>query len=189
VAVTVRRAEREDARAIAEVHVRSWRAAYRAILDDELLDGISVGEREGMWSRILREDGAWLNLVAADQGAVVGFCSVATPSRDPGVDPGTVEMGALYVDPPTWGAGTGSALLAASLERLAETGWRQATLWVLPENLAARAFYEKAGFRLEDGVESVEGRSGRRVIRFRREISPAGRSDRGAGGADRAGRQ
>lgn len=172
-AVTVRRAEREDARAIAEVHVHSWRSAYRGILDDEVLDGISIGERQGMWSRILREEGDWLNLVAEREGSMLGFCSVATPSRDAGVDPGTVEIGALYVDPPHWREGAGSALLTVSLEQLARAGWRRAILWVLPENLGARAFYEQAGFRLDDGVESVEGRSGRRVIRFRRQLTSA----------------
>jgi GNAT superfamily N-acetyltransferase len=44
--VKVRQARDGDVPSIAEIHVRSWRAAYRGILSDELLDGLSVSERE-----------------------------------------------------------------------------------------------------------------------------------------------
>ena len=42
--VTVRDATVDDARAIAEVHVASWRWAYRGQLPDDLLDGLSVDD-------------------------------------------------------------------------------------------------------------------------------------------------
>ncbi|HUQ39529.1 MAG TPA: hypothetical protein VM030_05200, partial [Acidimicrobiales bacterium] len=45
----VRVAGVEDARAIAEVHVASWLAAYRGIIDDDVLDGLSVDARAARW--------------------------------------------------------------------------------------------------------------------------------------------
>jgi len=42
----IRPATPEDARAIAEVHVASWRYAYRGLLPDDVLDRLSVEERE-----------------------------------------------------------------------------------------------------------------------------------------------
>jgi len=38
-----------DARAIAEIHVASWRSAYRGLLPDSLLDAMSVDELEQRW--------------------------------------------------------------------------------------------------------------------------------------------
>ena len=41
----VRRAEPADARGIAEVHTRTWQAAYRHVFPAEVLDGLDVEER------------------------------------------------------------------------------------------------------------------------------------------------
>ena len=165
--VRIREAEEDDVPGIAEVHVRSWQAAYRGVLPDDLLDGLSVAEREESWRAILDEGGdRWLTLVAADAaGNLVGFCSVATPSRE---EKAAAEIGALYIDPHRWRQGAGSALLSATLEELSRQGWSEVILWVLPENEAALAFYDRFGFAVEKGVEKLEERSGHRVVRLRR---------------------
>lgn len=49
----VRKASSEDVPGIAGIHVRSWRVAYRGILSDELLDSLSVPEREESWRALL----------------------------------------------------------------------------------------------------------------------------------------
>lgn len=134
----------EDPPGIAGVHVRSWRAAYRGVVPDELLDGLSVSERERSWRAALGDgEDARITLVA------------------------------LYVDPDRWRQGVGGALLASALERVARRGCREAVLWVLPENRAALAFYERFGFEVEAGVEKIEERSGRPVIRLRASLPPA----------------
>lgn len=167
----VRRAREDDAHRIAEIHVRSWQAAYRSILPNALLDGLAISEREQGWRALLRNaDDSSLTLVAEDAGAVTGFCSVATPSRDPGAGTQTAEIGALYVDPEHWREGAGSAMLSAALTELADRGWRQVVLWVLPENQPALTFYDRFGFTVEEGAEKLEERSGRPVIRFRAEL-------------------
>ncbi len=165
----VRSATAGDAPRIAEIHVRSWQAAYRDILPDSLLDGLSVSEREQSWDTLLSDGGdRWLTLVAEDSsGVLVGFCSVATPSRDEDASEATAEVGALYVDPEHWREGAGGVMLSTALEQLGQKGWHDAILWVLPENQAALAFYDRFGFLVEDGVEKREKRSGRPVIRLR----------------------
>jgi GrpB-like predicted nucleotidyltransferase (UPF0157 family)/GNAT superfamily N-acetyltransferase len=168
-AVAVRAAEESDAAAIAAVHVRSWRAAYRGVLPDALLDGLSVSEREESWRALLGAGGGrWLTLVAADPGGDLrGFCSVATPSADAGAGQRTAEIGSLYVDPACWRQGLAGAMLETALRDLTQDGWREVILWVLPENRAALAFYDRFGFTVEQGVEKIEQRSGRPVIRLR----------------------
>lgn len=140
------------------------------MLSDALLDGLSVPEREQSWAALLGDCGErWLTLVAEEGDAgITGFCSLATPSRDEGADERTAEIGALYIDPDHWREGVGSALLSAALAELSERGWRDVVLWVLPENRRALAFYDRFGFAIEPGVEKVEERSGRPVIRLRR---------------------
>jgi GrpB-like predicted nucleotidyltransferase (UPF0157 family)/GNAT superfamily N-acetyltransferase len=165
----VRKARGGDAPRIAEIHVRAWQAAYRDVLPDALLDGLSVSEREQSWDALLRDgENHWLTLVAEGSGgALAGFCSVATPSRDEGVGEKTAEVGALYVDPARWREGVGAVMLSAALAELGEQGWREVVLWVLPENQPALAFYDRFGFAVDEGVEKREERSGRPVIPLR----------------------
>jgi ribosomal protein S18 acetylase RimI-like enzyme len=167
--VKIRQAREADARGIADIHVRSWQAAYRGILADEVLEGLSVSEREASWRALLgAADGLWLNLVAEhDRDDLAGFCSVATPSREEGVTESTAEVGALYVAPHHWRQGAGVALLTTALEELSARHYRDVILWVLPENRAALAFYDRFGFEIEEGREKREARSGHRVIRLR----------------------
>lgn len=167
-AMNVRGADDGDVPGIARIHVRSWQAAYRGVLPEALLDGLSVPEREGSWRAILTEGDLWMTRVAEEVGGeLVGFCSVALSARDEGAGATTAEIGALYVDPDRWREGAGSALLAAVLGELGERGRRDVVLWVLPENQAALAFYDRFGFAVEEGVEKREERSGRPVIRLR----------------------
>ena len=44
----VRRAEKEDARQIAEILVEDWQKAYRGIMDSDFLDSISADRRYGI---------------------------------------------------------------------------------------------------------------------------------------------
>jgi len=53
--VSIRPAGLDDARAIAEIHVRAWQWAYRGQIPDEILDGLSVEHREQGWRRQLSE--------------------------------------------------------------------------------------------------------------------------------------
>ena len=172
-AVSIRRAKDADVPAIADIHVRSWQAAYRGILPDELLDGLSTEERERSWRELLTADAdGWLTLVAErPDGTLTGFCSVATPSHDADASESTAEVGALYVNPDHWREGAGSALMESALAELARLGWREIILWVLPENRPALAFYDRFGFAVEEGVEKLEERSGRTVVQLRTSLT------------------
>jgi len=59
--VTVRRAEPADARGIAEVHTRTWQAAYRHVFPADVLDSLDVEERVRGWlERIETDMAVWL---------------------------------------------------------------------------------------------------------------------------------
>jgi hypothetical protein len=59
----IRAAQIEDAKQIAEVHVASWRAAYRGILPDSMLDNLSVEKRTELWQERLWGAAEATNLV------------------------------------------------------------------------------------------------------------------------------
>jgi len=158
-----------DARGIASVTVRAWRAAYRGIVPDAVLDRLSVDEREAIGRDMLADtSGGSFTLVAlAAEGQVEGFCTVSVPSRDDDAGEGTAEVAATYVDPACWRQGIGGALLREVWAMLQSQGaWREATLWVLRANEGARSFYERFGFE-PDGAAKVHERSGQEVVRMR----------------------
>jgi hypothetical protein len=81
VAVTVRDAVADDARAIAEVHVASWRWAYRGQVPDGILDSLSVDEREANWERSLSREEVGVTVAIDAAGAVVGFVETGPGGR------------------------------------------------------------------------------------------------------------
>ena len=156
----MRHAEKGDVPAIAGVHVRAWRAAYRGLVHDAVLDSLSVAEREQMWNGLVpSRDDAHVTIVAEIEGEVVGFCSVAAPSRDADAPEGTAEIPAIYVEPDRRRGGIGAALLDAALVALEAAGWRRVTLWVVATNANARAFHARFGFGPDGASQAVEDRA------------------------------
>jgi len=147
--VLVRPARREDAAAIADIHVRTWQAAYEHVFGAERLAG--VGDRRTQWEeRLANPPPGRQVFVSEDDGRVTGFVSVGD-SRD---EPGKGELFAIYVLPVAWGSGAGSALMATALEAL--RAYPSATLWVLEDNPRARRFYAREGWILDGGRRDEE---------------------------------
>jgi len=137
----IRPASESDAHGIAEVHVRSWQAA--GIFSAEALGQLSVDERISTWLDAIASGEAVV--VADEDGAVVGFAAVRAATEDQ--TKGLGELGALYVEPSSWGRGVGRDLVAADENALREGGFSDAILWVLDENRRARDFYAASGWR------------------------------------------
>ena len=151
----VREARLEDAPEIARVHIQTWRAAYRGLIPDSILDDLDLQERTKLWRRNLSLPNLWV-FVAVQEESVVGFCSLA-PARDDEEDPKVVvEVTSIYVNPDEWDKGFGKALSEAALQKARQCGFQEVLLWVLRENQRARDFYEHLRFQL-DGVGNAKG--------------------------------
>jgi GNAT superfamily N-acetyltransferase len=151
----IREAAPADARPIAEIHVRAWRAAYRGQMPDAFLDALSVEDRleQHEWTiRNPRE--TWRLWVAEDAGRPVGF-AVTGPSEDADADERTGEVYAIYLEPDRVGTGVGRQLFGHAVGDLRARGFRTATLWVLESNEGARRFYDRAGWSA-DGTTASE---------------------------------
>lgn len=72
--VRIRDGRPEDARAIAEVHIASWRWGYRELLPEATLDALSVADREAMWAGWLADPEPRAEVLVAEvDGRVIGF--------------------------------------------------------------------------------------------------------------------
>lgn len=158
--VDFRSAEPGDEVAIAEVHVLTWQVAYRGMIPDAFLDGLSVSQRTDNWRRIINEldppaTGALVALIGPEVVGFVHFC----PSRDGDADPNVGEVTAIYVQPAHWSKGIGRGLLQRAVVSLEEAGYSSATLWVIDGNARACRFYDDGGW-MTDGVTKKDERAG-----------------------------
>lgn len=149
----IRRATINDVKAMAEVHVKSWQAAYCGLLPEDFLQNLSVSLREEQWRRGLQNPEQVMLVYERD--TVVAFCGFA-PSRDEDVDKTKVaELGTIYALESAWGQGIGKALWQEAIKLMCEKGFAEATLWVLRGNERAIKFYERQGM-VFDGTTKTE---------------------------------
>ena len=137
-----------DAHDVAAVHVRSWQSAYRGLLPDDVLAGLSIPDREQFWSDVLTARPPYTRTVAATiAGVIVGFAATGPPLVPADrADPTVGDLYALYVAPDVWRRGIGTQLHAAALDRLRSCGFTHAGLWVLDTNERALRFYYRHGW-------------------------------------------
>ena len=172
--VEVREATPDDARAIATVHVASWRAAYRGLMPDEVLAGLSVPDRERSWlDRLTAQAPRTRTVLATDGPTVLGFASTGPPLvPEDRPDPDLGDLYAVYLDPGVWGRGVGTRLHAAALDSLRDCGFTRAGLWVLDGNERALRFYRREGW-VDTGRTRLDRGPGGITLHERRLLRPS----------------
>lgn len=153
--LSVRAGAAGDARAISELHIAAWRAAYREVMPEAYLAALDVEERIKLWTRTLSRPGPGSAAVAELDGAIAGFCFYG-PSRD-AEPPGVAEIFAVNVHPDRWRHGAGRALCEHAFNQAAARECASVTLWVLSGNQRARAFYSSLGYAA-DGAERTDSK-------------------------------
>jgi ribosomal protein S18 acetylase RimI-like enzyme len=132
----IRRATSEDADAVADVYIASFRGLAflpRVHSDEEI--------RAWIRSQLLPKCEVW---IAYENGRVVGMAALSEALLEQ-----------LYVHPDAQSRGVGAALLEHAKARRP----RGFALWVFQENVRARRFYERHGcrlVRLTDGTGNEE---------------------------------
>lgn len=156
----IRTARPADAERIRQVSARSCRAAYEDILDDEALiesmEDPAVTDEISDWLDETADEEGVVYLVATTatgdehRETVAGFAQFLAGERAPDhLGDGVAYLKSLYVHPENWGAGVGTALLDAGIERLPASVGRL-RLGVLVDNDIGRSFYEKHDFEQVD---------------------------------------
>jgi ribosomal protein S18 acetylase RimI-like enzyme len=142
----VREAVAEDWQAIANLHLQSWRSAYREILSDEYLDGEAADERPRTWRERIGSGVPPFRgtFVAERDGQLVGFVNVELQAEYAGKWGPRVEN--LHSHPECKGQGIGRRLLMRGAQWVEEKLPGSAIhLYVFEKNAAARAFYRHMG--------------------------------------------
>ena len=158
--IDIRKAEPDDAEAIADVHHEAWRGAYAGIIPYRALTRMISRRGAAWWDNAIRR--AASVLVVEIGGEVVGY---ATLGRNRARElPQQGEIYELYLRPEYQGIGLGSRLFSAARDKLAAHGLAGLVVWALEENAGALAFYAGAGGRdVAEGVEVFDAKALRKV--------------------------
>lgn len=158
--IDIRKADPDDARAIADVHHEAWMGAYSGIIPHGALARMVSRRGSDWWAHAIRRSATVL--VAVIGGQVVGY---ATLGRNRARElPQQGEIYELYLKPEYQGVGLGSRLFAAARRKLADHGLAGMVVWALEENAGAAAFYEGAGGRdIAEGIEVFDQKALKKV--------------------------
>jgi ribosomal protein S18 acetylase RimI-like enzyme len=143
--IRLRNAKPADARAIARIHVETWRTTYPGMLPDRALIDMNIDGKARSWRSMLEHPEAAGSVLVAEEsedGATIGFASAAHNRQTTLSFAGEVQT--LYVLPDWQNQGIGRILLEGCFARLRERGLESAVVWVLADN-PARFFYERMG--------------------------------------------
>jgi GNAT superfamily N-acetyltransferase len=165
----VRAAVPEDADEVARVQVRAWRSAYRGLIAQDFLDGLTPAFFADRYTFGRVGLGLPSTLVAVDGSAIRGLATTGL-CREAGF-PNFGEVMAIYVDPAHTRTGVGRLLMAAARQRLRAVGVAGALLWVLDGNAGARRFYERDGWCF-DGTRRTTTFGGAPVQQVRYRCAP-----------------
>ena len=135
----VRTATAADAASIAQIHVETWRVAYRGQIPDAVLNGLDVGRRTFFWQERLSQ-GSGAVFVAEDGDSITGFCDLV-PSRDKDADARTVaEIVAIYILPQHWRKGTAGRFAIVLWRQLADKITRRSHFGSSPRTVMRNVF-------------------------------------------------
>lgn len=142
--------EHDDLSAVGNVYEESWKSAYKGIIPQSYLDGLNKSD----WIKNLNNP-ARRSLIMLDRDKIIGTSSFSASRSDDMAGYG--EIISIYLLPEYIGRGYGKQLLQAAIDGLKQMGFHDIFLWVLEENVRARKFYEKSGFksngkRLNDNI-------------------------------------
>lgn len=154
----IRRPTRSDTGPFSTLHAEIWRATYRGLMADRVVDALEPANFEATWQAVgsgydegtIPDDGRgfWVATLA---DAPVGFLFFGT-GRDED-RPTERQLYALNVDPEHHGTGIAQRLMDEGF------GPGEAYLWVAKGNDRAIRFYERNGFAL-DGTDSADQHEG-----------------------------
>ena len=128
-----------DLLSIGHVYCAAWKEAYRGIVPDDFLDGLTA---EDCAPRSLHACGS---LVFEEDGRIIGVAAFGR-RRDQS-DQKAGELYSIYVLPEYWRTGAGRALFEEVRSQLRAQGYDSLFLWALTQNTRAIRFYEKMGMK------------------------------------------
>ncbi len=150
----IRKATTADAAEIANVHISSWREAYKGLLPQSFLDErpLNFKDHYELWKRVTVDESQVTFVAESKDHGVVGFVN-GKEARD-GSYKEYAEVWCIYLLQQYHGKKIGLQLLKFYFDVFAERGFKKGYLWVLKDNPTIR-FYEKTGARKVDDIKKA----------------------------------
>lgn len=167
--VSVRLAWPDDAPAVADVQLRTWRAEYADVLGDDVVAGLDPEEVAERWraSVVAPPDARMRVLVALERATVRGY-AVVHPCFDPDADRvADGEVGGFVVDPEHRRAGHGSRLLQAAVDTLRADRFTRAVWWLSSTDDVLRRFLVESGWETDGAHRELQDETGRAIKQVR----------------------
>ena len=139
--LTIRRADIEDADAIAHVQVESWKTTYGGIVPDAFLASLNQEERMRSWQEQILAGNISIFL-AENEAGIVGF--VAGGEIREKLDEYGAELYAIYLLREWQRQGVGRTLSLALASALQAKKFTSMLVWVLEQNPSV-SFYGRLG--------------------------------------------
>lgn len=137
----IRRARLEDAEAIADIHVKSWKNTYVDLLDEKDLSNMTFENRKVLWETKLKvKKKEQCTFVMYNEEEIVGFVS-GGPERTKRFNYES-EIYTIYLLPKYQKKGLGARLLKVFAEEMKREGYQSLLVWILKKNPSSR-FYER----------------------------------------------
>jgi len=140
--ITYRKANVEDALAVAKVHVESWHKSFAGVVPQEFLDNLNVEKREQAFRQRFSEADYKMFVAETSENKVVGFADFgAARESDFGFQ---AELYAIYLLHEFQGKGIGENLFRLCQKEMIADGFNSMYLIAL-EVSPYKSFYEKMG--------------------------------------------
>ena len=139
--LTIRKADIEDAAAIAHVHVESWKTTYAGIVSDVFLASLNKEVRTQSWQEQILTANISI-LVAEDETGIFGFAAGGKIREK--LDDYDAELYAIYLLRERQKQGAGRTLCLTLASALQTKGFTSMIVWVLEQNPSV-SFYERLG--------------------------------------------
>jgi ribosomal protein S18 acetylase RimI-like enzyme len=157
-AYTIRKVKYGDESALAYVQTESWKAAFKGILSEDVLQKCTdIDKVTAMYKRLLDEKkGNGYILEIDGKPHCIAYWD-QTREKDM---PGVAEIICIHSLPSNWRKGYGSRMMDRLLDDITSAGYANVMLWVFVENEQARKFYEAKGFvpteKTQPAFDSIE---------------------------------
>ena len=165
--ITIRLAKPSDAADMAEVHMRSWEAAYKDIIPEEYIKTKNA-TRPDLFKRIITDENKTQYVIQAD-GKTVGIMCIAPP-KDDDVDDNYYELHGIYLHPDYYRRGIGTQAMKFVCDETRKLNKKYINVWVFAVNTNSINFYKKCGFIADGKTQTMECGKTMECIRMKKEL-------------------
>ena len=150
----IRYANLNDSDVLGKIHSESSQAAFKDYIPDYILNDVfSIDRRTKRFISELSE-GSPRTAIVFENYEPAGLISFGK-CRYGNNDKSWMEIWRVYLTPKFWGSGVAKELIEWGINEILKENFTNLELWVLEENMRARNFYEKIGFKNDNTFQKI----------------------------------